>query len=53
MTSRPLPWRVSLWIWRHRTHGPIRLNRHISVPGFDPGALGILASCPCGKVGAW
>lgn len=50
---RRLPLRVRWWLWRHRKHGTPRINDAISVPGFDPSALGILTVCPCGKIGAW
>lgn len=51
--ARRLPWTGRLWLRRHRSHGPARLNTTISVGLGDPTARGILAVCPCGKVGAW
>lgn len=48
-----LPWRVRWWLRRHRKHGLAHVNTMITVPSFDPSALGILAECPCGKDGVW
>lgn len=53
LRRRRLPMRVRWWLWRHRSHGTPRINTTISVPSFDPAALGILTVCPCGEAGAW
>lgn len=48
-----LPIFVRWWLWLHRRHGTPHINRHISVPSWDPTARGILVKCPCGKSGGW
>lgn len=40
------------WYHIYRLGHSIRVNRHISVPMFDPSAKGWLFTCECGEVWA-
>jgi hypothetical protein len=51
---RRVPWPGRMAVQWHLWRGhDVRLNTTISVPEWDPTAIGIFAACTCGKTWSW